>query len=149
MAGRRGSAHERTLDVFTVGYEGRSVDELLTLLREHRVRVLVDVRLNAISRKRGFSKTALSGSLADAGIEYVHEPALGNPKENRPAYRDGHPSAQRRYLRHVEKHGADAVARVSELIAAAPTALLCVEREPETCHRTAIAAELGARIVSL
>jgi uncharacterized protein (DUF488 family) len=149
MAGHLASACSGPPAVFTVGYEGRTIEELLTLLRDHRVQVLVDVRLNAISRRRGFSKTALSDSLADAGIEYVHEPGLGNPKDNRDAFREGEASAHKRYLRHVQKHGTDAVARVSELVANTPTALLCVEREPATCHRSAIASELGAQVVSL
>lgn len=150
MAGKSGSPRApHTPAVFTVGYEGRTVDELLALLTKHRIQVLVDVRLNAISRRRGFSKTSLSGSLAEAGIDYVHEPGLGNPKDNRPAFRDGKPAAQRRYLKHVQQHGSDAVERVSALVESAPTALLCVEREPASCHRTAIASELGLPVVSL
>lgn len=143
------SVNRSTPEVFTVGYEGRTIDELVGLLRRHRVRVLVDVRLNAISRRRGFSKTALAGSLADAGIDYVHEPQLGNPKENRPAFREGRPAAHRKYLKHVERQGTDAVARLTDLVASAPTALLCFEQEPESCHRTTIAKELGFSVVSL
>ena len=136
-------------EVFTVGYEGRDVEELVALLRSRGVQTLVDVRLNAISRRRGFSKTSLSESLARAGIRYVHERALGNPKENRDAYRSGKESAHRRFERHLEAHGADAVARVSDLVRSTPTALLCVEREPHSCHRTAVASQLGASVVSL
>jgi uncharacterized protein (DUF488 family) len=135
--------------VFTVGYEGRDPTELVALLCYHEVQVLIDVRLNAISRRRGFSKTALSQALADAGIAYVHERGLGNPKENRAAYRLGHEAAHRRYARHLESQGAEAVSRVSDLVRTAPTALLCVEREPECCHRTAVATSLGASVVSL
>lgn len=135
--------------VFTVGYEGRDPAELVALLRDHNVQILIDVRLNAISRRRGFSKSALSQSLADAGIAYVHERGLGNPKENRAGYRLGHESAHRRYARHLESHGAEAVARVNDLIRTTAAALLCVEREPECCHRTAVATSLGASVVSL
>lgn len=46
--------------LFSVGYEGRSLDELVNELHEHRVTVLLDVRLNAISRKPGLSKTRLT-----------------------------------------------------------------------------------------
>ncbi len=135
--------------VFTVGYEGRTPEELVSLLRRNGIRTLVDVRLNAISRKPGFSKTALTDHLARAGIIYVHERVLGNPKENREEYRRGSPSAQKRYARHLHSQGTDAVARVMELARTKPTALLCVEREPHCCHRTAVAAQLGAQVVSL
>jgi uncharacterized protein (DUF488 family) len=135
--------------VFTVGYEGRDIGELVELLHEHGIRVLVDVRQNAISRRRGFSKGLLSETLASAGIAYVHERGLGNPKENREAFRNGRASAHRRYARHLEVHGADAVARVTDLAKLKSTALLCVEREPECCHRTTVAAQLGVTVVSL
>ena len=48
---------------FTIGYEGRAIDEYMNLLLENHVKVLCDVRKNPISRKRGFSKTALSEEL--------------------------------------------------------------------------------------
>ena len=78
----------------SVGYEGRSVDELIAVLRRYDVSLLVDVRLNAISRRPGFSKRALAEALHAAGIEYRHAPELGNPKENRAAFRAGHPDAR-------------------------------------------------------
>ena len=62
--------------LFSVGYEGRDLDEFVRLLRAHGVTVLLDVRLNAISRKPGFSKTRLTAALADAGIRYRHARAL-------------------------------------------------------------------------
>jgi uncharacterized protein (DUF488 family) len=135
--------------VFTVGYEGRDLAELVALLRNHGICLLIDVRLNAISRRRGFSKTALSQALADAGIAYVHERGLGNPKENRAGYRLGQQAAHRQYTRHLESHGAEAVSRVTDLAQTTRIALLCVEREPACCHRTAVATSLGASVVSL
>jgi uncharacterized protein (DUF488 family) len=135
--------------VYTVGYEGRDVADLIALLRTHRVETLVDVRLTPISRKAGFSKTALSSALADAGITYLHERRLGNPKENRPAYRAGEKTAQRRYLAHLLQNGGDAVARLSDIVTTSATALLCVEREPSICHRSAVADQLGVSVVSL
>jgi uncharacterized protein (DUF488 family) len=135
--------------VFTVGYEGRDIESFVTLLSDHRVETLVDVRLTPISRKPGFSKTALSAALEDAGITYVHERRLGNPKDNRPAYRAGEKLAQRRYLRHITDGGAEAVAWLAETVAHSVTALLCVERESTSCHRSAIAEHLGLPTVSL
>jgi len=147
MSGRR--KRSPVPEVFTVGYEGRDLDELVGLLHHHGIRVLVDVRLNAISRRRGFSKSVLAETLADAGIAYVHERGLGNPKDNRADYRVGKTSAHRRYARHLKVHGADAFARVTDLVKSTPTALLCVEREPNCCHRTAIATELDLTVISL
>jgi len=49
--------------IVSIGYEGRSLDEFVQALKGHRVDVLIDVRLTPISRKKGFSKTALSEAL--------------------------------------------------------------------------------------
>jgi hypothetical protein len=78
--------HAKIRQLFTVGYEGRSVDELLDELRAAGVERLVDVRELPLSQRRGFSKTALGDALREAGILYVHVKALGNPKPNRERY---------------------------------------------------------------
>ena len=70
-----------SVTIVSVGYQGRSVGELIDVLRQGGVEVLVDVRLNPISRKPGFSKNPLSQALAEAGIGYRHERELGNPRE--------------------------------------------------------------------
>ena len=122
----------------SVGYERRSVDELVDLLLDNSVDILVDVRLNAISRKKGFSKSALAGVLAEAGIGYRHERELGNPKDNREPFRRGLKSARDRYVRHLG-NGAGPV--YDELVALAQTvrvALLCFERDHIECHRSCI-----------
>ena len=61
--------------VVSIGYEGRDVHEFSDLLKKHGVSLLVDVRLNPISRKTGFSKNALAKALEGVGIGYRHEPA--------------------------------------------------------------------------
>ncbi len=122
----------------SIGYQGRSVDELVALLVGAGVDVLVDVRLNAISRKKGFSKTALAAALGAAGIEYRHERTLGNPKGNRDPFREGVPAARERYLHHLS-NGASATHE--ELVALARSvrvALLCYERDHGECHRSCI-----------
>lgn len=145
----RVSVPERTREVFTVGYEGRDLVELVTLLSKNRIEILVDVRLTPISRRPGFSKSALSLALAGAGINYSHDRRLGNPRDNRPAYRAGEKAAHRRYLRHLAHDGAEAISWLADVATASVTALLCVEREASTCHRTAIANHLGLRVVTL
>ncbi|WP_218061767.1 DUF488 domain-containing protein [Planobispora rosea] len=82
-----------------IGYEGCGLGEFIRRLRRENVELLIDVRLNPISRKRGFSKTALSNALADAGIVYEHMRELGNPKWNRAGF--GGESAELRTARDV------------------------------------------------
>ncbi len=125
--------------ILSVGYEQRTVEELVQLLTVNEVDVLVDVRLNAISRKRGFSKTALGNALSEAGIEYRHERKLGNPKENREPFRKGLASARDRYRRHLSNGASAAYRDVAMLAKSDRVALLCYERDHRQCHRSCIA----------
>ena len=86
-------------EIVSIGYEGRDVEALIRQLQSLRVDVLVDVRLNPISRKRGMSKVALREALEAHGIRYVHHRELGNPKDNRDGYRSGDHAAYRRLCR--------------------------------------------------
>ena len=127
----------------SLGYEGRTVDELIVNLLRERVSVLVDVRLTPLSRKPGMSKKRLASALESAGIRYVHLRALGNPRENREAFRSGDPASHevfRALL--VGEPGADAIQHVVELLDGETVALLCFERDHQTCHRRLVADEL-------
>jgi uncharacterized protein (DUF488 family) len=114
--------------ILTIGYEGASLD----------------VRELPNSRRRGFSKSALSAALREAGIEYSHERALGSPREMRRRLRkEG--DLERffgdfcNYLA-TQQTLLDAVAR-----SAGSLALLCYERNPAECHRSVVAAALARR----
>ena len=129
--------HEGSL--VSVGYEGRDADGLIEHLKQLGVSVVVDVRLNAISRKRGLSKTALREGLGRAGIDYVHLRALGNPRENREGFRAGSPAARRRFLRTLtSKDGSTALDELADLSADRVVAVLCFEAEHDTCHRACV-----------
>ncbi len=125
--------------LLSVGYEGRSLSDVVDLLVEHDVDVLVDVRLNAISRKPGLSKTALSDALATAGIEYLHERELGNPKDNRDGFRRGLKAARDRYQRSLSNGGQSAFSDTLALARTQRVALFCFERSHAACHRSCIA----------
>lgn len=127
----------------SIGYEGKSVDDLVAQLLEQGVRVLVDVRLTPLSRKPGLSKTNLSKALAAVGISYVHHRALGNPKDNRAGYRAGEPESRARYRDVLETAAAsDALAHVSELLDGGVVALLCFEQDHAECHRDIVVRQL-------
>lgn len=123
----------------SVGYEGKTVGDLVAQLLHQDVRVLVDVRLTPLSRKPGLSKTKLSEALAAAGIEYVHHRALGNPKDNRAGFRNGEPESHARYREVLDTSAAsDALAHVCELLDGGVVALLCFEHDHSECHRNIV-----------
>ena len=63
--------------LFTIGYEGLSVEAFTNALLKNDVRLLCDVRKNPLSRKYGFSKSLLEHIMGTVGIEYIHFPDLG------------------------------------------------------------------------
>lgn len=69
--------------LFTIGYEGISLEEYLVRLLKNDVKVLVDVRNNPLSMKFGFSKNQLKKYCESLGIEYVHFPDVGIQSDQR------------------------------------------------------------------
>lgn len=69
--------------LFTIGYEGISLEEYLVRLLKNDVKALVDVRNNPMSMKFGFSKSQLKKYCQSLGIEYVHIPEVGIQSEQR------------------------------------------------------------------
>jgi uncharacterized protein (DUF488 family) len=136
--------------VFTIGYERRSPDELVRGLRDAGVTLLADVRELPLSRRRGFSKTALATVLAEAGIEYAHERALGNPKPYRDAWKRGDvPAGRAGYSAHIAAGASVAVEALARRVAQGGVCLLCVEHDAGDCHRSLLAAALGERLGTL
>lgn len=139
------------MTVFTVGYENTTPAGLISALQDSGVRVLVDVRALANSRKPGFAKTALSAALEGAGIGYLHLRALGTPAEGRAAVRAGKPAEMRRIFgQHLAGTEAQAaLANLSDLARQQPVCLLCLEADPRHCHRSLVAEAVGLPVVHL
>lgn len=130
--------------IYSVGYQGLTIGSLVERLVGAGVTTLVDVRLNPVSRRPGFSRRQLEGALSDVGISYVHERELGNPLDNRASFQKGNASDGRERMRAILTNGASpALQRVIDLAAHNRIALLCVEREHLRCHR-AVIAEMAA-----
>lgn len=131
--------------IFTIGYEGATVDEVLAALERAGVRRLIDVRQLPLSRRPGFSKSSLAAALGERGIDYVHLKALGTPKPGRDAAKKGdRATLEAVYAGQLELPEAQAAAaRMRELAREKPSALLCFERDPCLCHRTLLLAAEG------
>ena len=132
----------------TIGYERAALDEVIGRLKAARVEVVVDVRAVASSRRAGFSKTLLAGSLAEAGVDYVHLRALGTPKAGRQAARAGRTGEMHRIFEaHLAEPEAQlALTQATEIASSRKAALLCYEAEAKDCHRAIVADRIRERI---
>ena len=133
-------ARRKTL--FTIGYEQTPDKSVLDELEQAGVKLLVDVRAVASSRRPGFSKSQLAAGLDERGIAYVHLRGLGTPKEGRLAARSGqYDILQKIYTKHLKT--AQAKEELDELSAlvttSGPVCILCYERDHTHCHRRWIA----------
>ena len=127
-------------DLMTIGYEGLSLDQFFRLLRHGEVQTLVDVRELPLSRKPGFSKSALSAAVTSHGLSYVHAAPLGCPRDVRHAYRADGDWARytQRFAEHMDTQQ-EAVMELAERVQSERCCLLCFEADPNFCHRSFVA----------
>jgi len=129
-----------TAHLYTFGYEGLDINSFISRLQTVGVASIVDVRELPLSRKKGFSKTALAEYLKQAGIGYFHVPALGCPKPVRNRYRED--GDWRAYTRDFQAYLATQEASVKQLAKFARSSavcLICYEADFNFCHRTYVA----------
>jgi uncharacterized protein (DUF488 family) len=127
-----------TADFFTIGYTGRTLEDILNGLVTNQVRTLLDIRQFAVSMYRPeLSKSNLRKAVEGRGLHYVHMPELGVPRDIRAkaietgtrnviwewydenVVRSYIGSNLHRFLNGIEH----------------PVALMCVEIDPSECHR--------------
>jgi uncharacterized protein (DUF488 family) len=142
--------------LFTIGYEQTPAGAVLDELEQAGVKLLVDVRAIAASRRPGFSKNQLAAGLQERGISYLHLRGLGTPKEGRDAARGGKFDVlQRIYAAHLKQPQArEELDELSALVTkSGPVCILCYERDHRQCHRQWIAEVIehrdGVKIVNL
>lgn len=136
------------MEVFTIGFAGRSARRFFGDLRSARVVRLVDVRLNNTSQLAGFTKHAdLPFFLKEiCGAEYIHEPLLAPTREMLDAYKkDGGAwvEYEKRFLdlmadRQIER-------QLDRAVFDKPTVLLCSENTAKHCHRRLVLEYLESR----
>jgi uncharacterized protein (DUF488 family) len=128
--------------LFTIGYEQTPAKSVLDELERAGVKLLVDVRAVAASRRPGFSKSQLAAGLDQRGISYLHLRGLGTPKDGREAARGGQfDRLHRIYAAHLKTPQArEELDELSALVKkAGPVCILCYERDHAHCHRQWIA----------
>jgi uncharacterized protein (DUF488 family) len=132
--------------LFTIGYEGLDLQGFLKYLIYHKVEALVDVREIPLSRKRGFSKTALSEAVSENGIAYEHIRALGSPKPMRTQLKTdrNYDTFFTAYENHLDEQAEALDALGSFIEEHRRVCLLCFERAHEQCHRSRVADRMAS-----
>jgi ParB family chromosome partitioning protein len=142
LVGRELNKKELKFDFVTIGYSQKTLQDLVSLLKLAKVTLLIDVRRNPQSMyKPEFNKDKLEKELTGIGVEYIHMPQLGIPREARDEVYEG-TVTPKELLEQYEKE----VLRERGLNSLLETvknkgtfALLCTEVDPTMCHRHKIA----------
>ena len=125
---------------FTIGYEGKDIDQFLNSLISNQIEVVIDIRKNPFSMNFTYIKDALRKKLKDAGIDYLHIPELGIESVDRKNLNN-----KEDYERLFEKYKQTLpikevyINRIIELGIEKRIALLCFEADSNFCHRREVA----------
>ncbi len=129
--------------LYTIGYHGRTLEQLTQTLVDNGIEVLADSRQLPWSRKKGFCKSSLKAAVESAGVEYAHDSKWGAPKvlrnELRRAWDYGEFFAG--YSKHLDSLNGS-LAALAGLALRKKTCLLCMEAEATACHRSILAERL-------
>jgi len=123
--------------LFTIGYEGLTIDAYIDKLIRYSVSIVIDVRRNPLSMKYGFSKVRFQNYLERAGVAYEHIPELGIASSQRKNLEtaDDYRSLFRKYAKTLP-HSQNELARVQQLLNKHQrAALTCFESVATSCHR--------------
>ena len=131
----------KPLAIHTIGYESKSIDQVLRNLIYSNIRYLIDVRKNAFSMRREFSKANLETACQEAGIMYIHRPEVGIDSEKR---NELLPEGKRDelfewYSKNILPERIDFVLQVEKLLGRGSVAFMCYEKNPADCHRSYLA----------
>jgi len=131
--------------LYTIGYQGITIDTFFTLCRKYNIQQVIDVRSNPFSRKFGFSKKVLANLCKQQNISYYHIPELGIPADKRKNLNssEDYQKLFEYYEKEILSHQISTIKKVLNLILEKPSVLLCMESNPSLCHRTRLAKKLS------
>ncbi len=127
--------------VYTIGYQGVSIDGFVHTLLQSNLKGVIDIRHNAMSRKYGFAEARLQEILSKLDLTYTGHKELGIPSQARRALKErgGYKSLFRDYRRRLLSDYQDQVAQIANDLAENPVVLMCYEHNSTLCHRSVLA----------
>lgn len=134
---------QKQAKIYTVGHSDRTLEDFLTLLTQHDIRILVDIRAYPHStRYPHFSEDSLKDAVTKHGIEY-HWAGRHLGGMRKPARYDSHPALDRDSFRGFAEYMETpqfqrAIDRLTEMAMKLPTTIMCAEKQALSCHRSLI-----------
>lgn len=140
----RGQIREAERGLYTLGYEGLSIDSFINLLIMANVQEVVDVREFAFSRRSEYAKKNLAQELSLASIVYTGMPEVGIPTKARKEILED--KSKEELLDYYESEilpgTSSSAKKIASLVRTHNIALICHEEDPGQCHRSLFAASV-------
>jgi uncharacterized protein (DUF488 family) len=129
---------EKSARIFTIGYEGKTLEGYINLLLQNGVKALFDVRQNAFSQKYGFSKSQLKNACEGVGIAYLHFPEMGVPSAQRKGKTEAVDFTKVffDYSVRIKAQKEDLLNLTNTINQFGRVALTCFEKDACDCHRS-------------
>jgi uncharacterized protein (DUF488 family) len=134
----------------TLGYQGVEIDNFIDFLIQNKIEVLIDVRENPISRKKGFSKNSLREKVTRRGIGYIHFPELGSKRDLRHEYKQTNDwnKFTIEYLDYLNSRNFE-MKKLEQIILKNSCCLMCFEADYNLCHRSLISNQIENELADL
>jgi uncharacterized protein (DUF488 family) len=140
------------IEVYTIGYSTRTLEEFIEVLQAHAIVTLVDIRTIPKSRHSPqFNRDSLKKSLQKKGIAYLHCKELGGlRKPKKDSINTGWRNTSfRGFADYMQtREFVSAVRRLMQLAKSGRIAIMCAEGNPFRCHRSLVADALRPQVVS-
>ena len=132
----------KKFDFYTTHYSQKDIATFVEILKAAGVKTVIDVRYNPVSQfNPEYSKSNLKAELKAKGVNYVHAPELGVPREQRDKL--AHTGDWNTFF---EWYDSNIIPKLNQVLEGEklkesdkPYAFLCVEVDPTKCHRHRIA----------
>jgi uncharacterized protein (DUF488 family) len=146
---------EKTLRVFTVGHSNLSFEQFASLLKEHEIRLVADIRRYPSSRKfPHFNRPVLSELLAAENIDYLWLGSLGGRRHTEKDGKSINVGIKSIGFRNYADYMATdefrrAIDKLLKAAAQSSTAVMCAEKLYWKCHRRLLSDYLTSRHVKI
>lgn len=137
------------MKIYTIGYEGGDIQQFVATLKKNKIKSLIDIRKNPVSRKKGFSKNKLAQAVAEEGIRYFHFGDLGVPSAWRKEAKEEiitRAKMFKKYSKEILPANQDKIEEIVGIAKKGRSALLCYEKDAHDCHRHYLTEEISKQM---
>lgn len=132
-------------EIYTIGYQEKSLDDFLSCITDNKINVVIDIRYNPNSRRKGFSKNKLASHLQEKNIKYYHYKDLGTPPliRKKAIEKKDHMIVINKWKATIDKK-LELLKDLKNHFIDDIICFMCYEKDATHCHRSVVVQTYGA-----